>query len=265
MKRYWGHVIAGLSIAIGAVVVATACVHDDQTLFIRSVQAAPQTVVNNQCIYTPDPTQPVLSNGIVDDAFTDSYFGWMLLGDQMIPQGNPNAPTTETSRIEVEGVIVRITDILGNQLDNYTRAGAATVDPSSGTTPGWAVLGAEIVSPKAIAAAVGNGGEPVRVITYIKAFGHTLGGTYIESNEFQFPVDICKGCLVIFPAGSSDPTLQALCGGQPNCKAPATGVVTTQCYLGQDQAIDCRQCGGIGICDPSHGACNNISLDAGAG
>ncbi len=74
MKRYWGHVIAGLSIAVGGVVVATACVHDDQTLFIRSVQAAPQTVVNNQCIYTPDPTQPTLSNGVLDASFTNSYY-----------------------------------------------------------------------------------------------------------------------------------------------------------------------------------------------
>jgi hypothetical protein len=207
----------------------------------------------------------VLSNGVLDDSFTNSYFGWMLLGDQMIPQGNPSAPTTETSRIEVEGVIVRITDLGGTQLDDYSRAAAATVDPSSGTTPGWAVLGAEIVSPKAVAGALSEGPEPQRVLTYIKAYGHTLGGTYVESNEFEFPVDICKGCLVIFPPGSSDPTLQALCNGVPNCKGPSSGVTATQCYLGEDQAIDCRQCGGIGICDPSHGQCNGVSLDAGAG
>ncbi len=139
------------------------------------------------------------------------------------------------------------------------------MDPSSGTTPGWAVVGAEIVSAKAVGAATAGGGGTARVLSYIKAYGHTLGGTYIESNEFEFPVDICTGCLVIFPSGSSDPTLQALCNGVPNCKGPATGVTATQCYLGEDQQIDCRQCQGLAVCDPSHGACNGVQLDAGAG
>ncbi|MGK4422266.1 hypothetical protein ACSLVQ_28865, partial [Klebsiella pneumoniae] len=82
------------------------------------------------------------------------------------------------------------------------------VDPASGGAPGFAPFSVELVDnivASNIKGQLGGKSGTIRVLTYTKVFGHTLGGTRVESNEFLFPVDICFGCLVTFPQGVSSP------------------------------------------------------------
>jgi hypothetical protein len=107
---------------------------------------------------------------------------------------------------------------------------------------------------------VGNQGTS-RLVTYTKFFGQTTGGDYEESDEFEFPVDICFGCLVGFSAADENPLEP-----EPNCAlAAASGTATSlpvPCVIGQDAVVDCSACQGFAVC---RGAAPTPTTDAGTG
>jgi hypothetical protein len=251
MKRVWGHVLAGLSLIAGAAPVFSACVHNDSTIFVRDV-LAPQTSSQSGalCLYTADPAQAFISSGTLDYALRPQYDAIFLVGNQMVPEVNANQLQTETSTVTIQGAIVRITDRGGKQIGNYTRLAAATLSPSSGNTPGYAPIGVTIVDATTLGSAPAGSeiqqvisgplqqSGTVRLVTYVRFFGVTLGGRSVESDEFEFPVDVCNGCLIRFSDNPRFPT--------PNCvgNAASAGSTATQpvvpCLFGQDVAIDCN-------------------------
>ncbi len=95
----------------------------------------------------------------------------------------------------------------------------------------------------------------------MRVYGYTLGGQYVESDEFEFPVKVCKGCLISFSAQSTNTSFP-----QPNCLgngASSSQGVSVPCNL-EDFAIDCSVCANAGILDCNPNA-NSAPLDAGAG
>jgi hypothetical protein len=270
MKRVWGHVLTGLSLlTVGAVAFAAACVHDDSTIFIQDV-LAPQEVSNNQpCIFTSSTTQAVLPSGVLDTDFRYQYDPTYLVGNQMVPEQNTQQLMTETSTVNIQGAVVRITDASGSQLTTFTRLAAGTLYPSTGGVPGYAPISVTtidrdtIINNSTIQATIGSGGV-VRLVTYVRFFGKTLGGKYVESNEYEFPVDVCKGCLITF---SPQDILMAPGVPVPNCLGSGAGSSTAQqslpCVVGQDLQIDCIQCQNVTDC---HGKYQGgIIQDAGGG
>lgn len=253
MKRVWGHVLAGLSAMTAGGVICSACTHDDSSFFVQDVLAQQLVTVGQQCAYTTDPTQPYISSGVLDVDFRQQYDAEFLVGNQMVPQANASQSRTETAAINIQGAIVRITDSAGNQLTSYTRLTSGTVYPSSGGTPGYLPVSLTILDQGTVSSQTGNiGGGTVRLITYTRFFGKTLGGQSIESNEFEFPVDVCKGCLIRFSALDINPCFTA-----PNCignaagGASATAQLPTPCIAGQDVGVDCSQCiGTVADCNP---------------
>jgi hypothetical protein len=248
-----------LGIAIGGFLAAastSSCVANDASLVILGVLTPPQSSGTGGaavCLYTPNIIGPYLSFGTMDVAFAEEYVPTLLIGNQLVPVGNPSLDRIETNNIIIQGAIVRVTDATGATLDNYTAPGDGFVLPSSGGTPGLSTYSATLVSPKAADAVRqsfnGAFGGTKRLISYVKVFGTTTGGTHIESGEVGIPVSACNGCLVIFPAGSDDLAQTQ----QPNCAAASSagGTTTTPCIFGQDQYIDCRLCQGNLACDPS--------------
>jgi hypothetical protein len=246
MKRVWGNILAAASLLAGSAVVFSACVHDDSTIFVRDVMAPPTTgSTGGGCLYTADPTQPALSSGVLDVAVRGEYEAVFLVGNQMVPEVNQNQLQTETSTVTIQGSVVRITDAKGQQLTTYTRLATATIGPSSGSTPGYAtVVGVTILDP--ITVANNTAILPVRLVTYVRFFGVTLGGKSVESNEFEFPIDVCLGCLAEYTNSPLNPL--------PNCVVgvgltSTTTTVTTPCNVGEDQGYDCNLgCDAIPAC-----------------
>jgi hypothetical protein len=229
MKRVWGHVLVGLAAISAGAAVTTACTHDDSSMFVLDV-LAPQLVSNGAaCFFTSDPTQPFISSGTLDVGLAGEYNAEYLVGNQLIQQGNTDQLRTETSRITVQGAIVRITDANGNQLKTYTRLTAGTVQPGSGADPGYAPFNVTTIDNGTASSIKPARGALVRLITYVRFFGQTLGGQHVESNEFEFPVDVCNGCLVRV----SQMDFSATAG---------TTMLPLPCFPGQDFAIDCSQC-----------------------
>jgi hypothetical protein len=263
MKRVFGHLVTGLSLLGGGALAAAACVHNDSTLYVQDVLAAPFVTPGQTCTFSADPSQTFISSGTLDIALRNSYFAWFLLGNQMVAEANSQQLQTETSTITVQGAVVRITNASGSQLNTFTRFATATVYPASGSVPGFAPIGATIIDSNTIQndtellGTVSSGGT-ARLVTYVKFFGNTLGGKYVESDEFEFPVDVCQGCLIVFSAQDINPQFTS-----PNCIGNGTSSATlpAPCYPGQDFRIDCSQC----LSDP---ACNPVAtpiVDAGAG
>lgn len=254
-RRVRGHVLAAAALVTGAAAFVPGCAHDDSTLFVQTV-LAPQLVSPGQtCVFTSSPSQSSLSSGILDVGLRSEYDPTYLLANQMVSQSNSQQLQTETSIITVEGAVVRITDAAGNQLNTFTRLSSATIYPASGTTPGYAPISVTTVDPVTAANATANlaAGATVRLVTYAKFFGQTLGGDSVESDDFEFPVDLCIGCLVTFSASDIDPTKP-----YPNCGGSTGGTSTTTslpspCYIGQDYQTDCSQCLSAAVCNPNAG------------
>jgi hypothetical protein len=267
MKGAWGQVFVGLSLLGCGAGAFSACVHDDSTIYVHDALAPKFAQMGSICTWTPDPTQAFISSGVLDVSLQSQYEGIFLVANQMVPEVNPNQLQTETSIVTIQGAIVRVTDRNGiNVRPNFTRLTAATIPPSSGGVPGFAPVSVTIVDRMAIEGTpdiaqlqLGFGGA-VRLVTYVRFYGKTTGGQSVESNEFEFPVDVCNGCLVNF---TNDPSAQT-----PNCiptagSSTSTGTPQLPCTLGQDLRVDCTVvCQDIPEC-----AANTpmLGADAGAG
>jgi hypothetical protein len=263
MKRVWGHAIAAVSLLAGTVASMAACKHDDSSLFVQDVLLAPLVTAGQQCLFTNDPTQPHIASGELDIGLRPEYDPTYLLANQLVPEVNSQQLQTETNIITVQGAIVRITDAAGNQLNTFTRYAAATVYPSAGSVPGYAPISVTTIDANTISSNtalqqnVATGGT-TRLVTYVKFFGQTTGGDYIESDEFEFPVDVCYGCLVTFTSADENPLAPT-----PNCLNAGASSASSQpapCIPGQDFSIDCSQCAGAAVCQ---GAATSVP-DAGA-
>jgi hypothetical protein len=264
MKRFWTHVVGAVSLTGGIAVFAPGCAHDDNSFFIDFVLAPPQGAATSGCVFTADPTSPSLPSGLLDveavSSFNNAYFAEFLLGNQLIQQQNTDLLMTETSRIEVQGAVVTITDANGGAIPNgtssFTSPTSGEVDPSAGETPGFGVTSLEIVDPTTVQA-LRNSLKPFDeelILTYIKAFGLTLGGDHVESNTFEFPIYVCRGCLISFESVAAPITLAsgtAEAAPTPNCcgAEPMNATTKSFCFLGQDTgAVDCHDCLGDSFC-----------------
>jgi hypothetical protein len=265
MKRVWGHILAGVTLVAGGIVTIAACKHDDSTLFVQDVLDAPTVTPGEVCTFSNDPTQPFISSGVLDIALRQEYSPTYLLGNQAVAEVNSQQLQTETDIVTVQGAVVRITDTAGNQLNTFTQLATATVYPSSGSVPGYAPITVTVVDSATIAddlflqTNVAAGGT-TRLVTYVTFFGQTTGGDSIQSDEFEFPLDVCEGCLIAFSAADDNPI-----GPQPNCATAAASATTSSlpspCVVGQDSVIDCSQCLGYTAC---HGkVAPGTTLDAG--
>jgi hypothetical protein len=272
MKRVWKHAVVGLMATGGTIAMAPGCTHDNSTLFVYEV-LAPQLVATGQsCVYTSDPGQIRISQGTLDVALRDEYDAEFLLASQLIPLGDPTSAKIETQYFQVQGAVVRITDADGNDLKSFTRLASATIPPSTGSAPSYAPIGMIILDHDTILSAdVQNAvrsGQHKRLVTYTRFFGVTLGGTYVESGEYEFPVDVCYTCLIGFSSADQSPfyplpnCVNALPGATPT---GSSGGSSTQisCAPGQDAIVDCSYC--VTTVSECNGAAAGVTLDAGAG
>ena len=263
MKRIWGFVFGGVVVASVGGLSLSACAHDDSTIYVQSVLAPPLVAPGTAaCVYTADPTQESLSSGTLDIALRDHYDAAFLLANQIVARGDPAAPETETSIVNIKGAVVRITDSAGMPLNSYTRLVSAVIAPAVGTTPGYAAVFPVMIIDQGTVASLGAlpFNDVRRLVVFIKFFGDTLGGQYVESDDFQFPVDVCNECLISFSASDISPACENLnCLG--NAAATSTSP-TVPCDL-EDFLVDCQACLESPICNPPCMA--RPVVDAGAG
>jgi hypothetical protein len=229
------------ALAIGA----SGCAENESSLFIEGVLS----LSTSDCVARPDAQAEFLAQGVLDYAFAEGYVAAVQVGNQLTQQGNRDKIRTETSRIHLQGVTGSVFDVGGGETD-FEAIGTGFVHPAAGTTPGLAAMFVNLVDADSLSA-IEAGGEGLIVVRF-RVYGTTLGGKEIESGDFDYPIFVCNGCLVNYPASAYDPASPVgtyLCG--------QTVETTTEeekiCFYGQDQRFSCSACAGFDpICrDPT--------------
>jgi hypothetical protein len=247
----WFAVAAGSALLGGA-----ACADDQSMLFIRQAQARVASGANG-CTVDNSPSSLFITEGTLDLAFRTEYTAALLVGNQLVARGNASQLRTETSRVEIEGAVVRLEDGRNTVWGPFTVPGSGFIDPATGSTPSYGLTEAILVGStfgNSLVQEMRQNLAVRRFTSVVKVLGKTLGGTAVESGEWRFPLTICYACLVAFPPEANDPKLT-----RPNCELPAgTGTtVAAPCALGQDDAVDCRVCKlsvrpqDLSLCQPS--------------
>jgi len=233
------------ALAIGAALLASpGCADSEAMIFIRQVQARVSSGAGG-CVADNSPSALFITGGTLDVAFRLQYSAALLVGNQLVPRGNSSQLRSETSRIALQGAVVRVQDANGAvQWGPVTVPGSGFIDPASGANASYGVtetilLGSEYGAR--LAAELQAQPGLIRHLTAVaKVFGRTLGGLNVDSGEWQFPLSVCYGCLISFPREADDLKLMV----QPNCSlAATTGTsIAAPCVVGQDDTVDCRVC-----------------------
>jgi hypothetical protein len=242
MNRTWGRLLVLITGALFASAVAPACANNDQSVFIRHVMAPPTNRQNGVCLYTPDPALPFISEGELDVGVRNDYRADLIYGNQLSARGDRTTNRAESNRITLSGAVVRVTTADGTLIREFTSVTTSFADPAVGDAPSYGVLGLSIVDKPTrdlLAVGLNTRSDSKLVIANIKAFGQTLGGVDVESNEFSFPIRVCKGCLVTFPIDATD------------CSLPLPEGAVVPCNPGQDELTPCQ------TCPPSRDVCKN--------
>lgn len=233
MGRFLGRSIVA-ACGVGFVALCSqGCADNESMLFVRAVLA----IEPPDCLAEPDPNSTFRSAGTLDVAFGSSYVAPLLIGNQLVRRGSKNQLRTESSRITLKGAEVTVLDDQDNSLAEFTVPGSGFVDPGVGEEAGYGIMGAELVPP-GLSLADGQ-----RIVVEVRVFGDTLGGEEIESSTLRYPIYVCNGCTVSFPADADDPVQP---GYQCSTAKPPTD--DEPCRIGQDDAVDCRYCLGSPAC-----------------
>ncbi|MEB2314190.1 MAG: hypothetical protein OZ921_10350 [Sorangiineae bacterium] len=242
MRRFaLKHLCSAALLTFGALASTSGCVDNDTILFIQGAVSSDSA----GCTPQADPSNMYLPYGVLDTALTGKYTAFLLVGSQLVTRGSRNEMRTEPNRVTIRDAVVSLSAPGGAGGEfAFTTTATGFIDPSSGEAPGYGLVAVDLIPG---ASNVQLGGQPLtgngQVLASVRVTGDTIGGTSITSSEFIFPIQICSGCLVSFPADAlKDPTVTNRCTGDPPTDKP--------CIVGQDVAVDCRLCSGNPACAP---------------
>ncbi|HXK19189.1 MAG TPA: hypothetical protein VNG33_15355 [Polyangiaceae bacterium] len=232
-------------LAIGAAgvsaMVLPSCATNDSMIYIVGVALRQQ----GSCAVRGDLGTTILAKGTMDRLFASEYVAALIVGNQLMQRGSRERVRTETSRVSLKGAEVKLEDSQGNELvPAFSAIATGFVDASDGTDAAPAVMFATLI-PNSVVASLPQG----TVVSKTRVFGTTLGGEDVESGELLFPIDVCDGCLVSFPAAARDPAADSM---TYQCKINATdaAVISSDnaalpCSLGIDFPVPCTACSGL--------------------
>lgn len=170
------------------------------------------------CLFRPGGGA-LVARGTYDVAFPHGYYIAPLFNSWLVGRAaiRPTPPAVETSGVQIEGAEVELTAQDGSALPiattAYSVSASAYVPPALGILPGAGTALVEIIPASVgveLAGALGSG--TTTVVARVTFFGRTTGGVVIDANPWNWPIDVCTGCL----------------------EAPCGTMLLTPCLLGQD-------------------------------
>ncbi|HET9955584.1 MAG TPA: hypothetical protein VFQ61_13815 [Polyangiaceae bacterium] len=228
--------LAGATTLLGLAL--SSCADNESMLFVQGVLAIDQT----DCVATPEANATMYPSGILDLSLTSRYSAALLVASQLTQRGSREQLRTESARLSLEGAEVTLEDSKGPitsiSPNPFTSRGTGLANPAAGTEPGYAAMFVDLV-PASISPNLPDG----QITAKIRVFGTTLGGQEIESKEFRFQIQVCRGCLVDYGSGKGA------------CVVTEDMQDSAVCLAGQDRRVPCAYCsGGNGVCA---NVCNN--------
>lgn len=240
MRRFSPKPVLALAIAGLGAFVLPSCAENDSMMFIVGVYARAQ----GACSPKAEADSPIWANGVLDRVFANDYSAALLVGNQITERGSREQLRTETSRVSLKGAEVKLESLRGEPLaEPFSSTATGFVDAAQGTDPSLSVMYASLIPPSVV------GDLPAgTVVAKVRVFGTTLGGQDVESSELLFPIEVCDGCLVAYPASARDLTAD---GTEYVCKSATTAEdapaadEALPCQLGIDLPAPCTVCSGI--------------------
>ncbi len=151
------------------------------------------------------------ASGVMDELLTSQY------------QAALAVENTGDDDVAVRRAEVTVADTQGNELTAF-----------SADAGGMALAGAASVT--IVPLIPSPQGLPSHVTTTVSVVGETSSRT-VESLPLTFPIRICSGCLIVYPASADDTMLPGY-----QCARPADTEPVAPCLFGQDEVVDCRLC-----------------------
>jgi len=239
MRRPSFKTLLALGVAAFTAGALPSCATNDSMMFIIGVAARKA----GACTISASLDSPILARGTLDRLFASDYVAGLLVGNQVTQRGSRDRIRTETSRITLKGAEVHLESTQGAELaPAFSSVGTGFVDASEGTDPALAAMFATLI-PGSLSGKLPLG----TLVAKVRVFGTTLGGEDIESAELAFPIEVCEGCLVSYPASDRDLTSDS---PDYQCKlatdmAAAGGDTDLPCSLGIDLPVPCTACSGV--------------------
>ncbi len=256
MRRLPFKTLLALGVACLSAGLLPSCATNDSMMFITGVYFRKF----GACTPKADFTAPMLANGTLDLALASEYRAALIVGNQITQRGSRERLRTETSRVALKGAEVTLESLQGKSIGKaFSSTGTGFVDASAGTDPALTIMYASLI-PASVAKTLQLG----TVVAKVRVFGTTLGGEDVESSELAFPIEVCFGCLVSYPASARDLTAD---GTDYMCKVAADDMATAvaadadqPCDLGIDIQAPCTACSGLyDIClDPKKNCSYNV-------
>jgi len=218
---------------------------DEKSLFVvGALQIDPK-----DCIAKAESSASLLSRGVLDLAFRQSYSAFLLVGNQLARAGAD--ATGETERVSLRSAEITLTTAGGAVLQKYSNVTVGFIDASTASAA-YGVATLDVIPPDVGASASVQSAK--LVIAKIRVLGEALNGTPMISSEAVFPITVCTGCLVQYPPEAADPTTPS--GSSYLCTSSASATLAPAappCVIGQDVPFSCTLCAAsLEICrDPS--------------
>lgn len=215
-----------------------ACVDNDTSLFVEGVLAASPP----ECEVTGEPGSAHILRGTMDVGFTTKYEAALLVGLQLAPRGDKSKLRTESMIFQTRGAEVRLTNSVGDLVDEFSVPAGGATAPTSAEAPGFGTV-AVVLVPNDIGSELRADlgyGERRTLVAEVRVFGDTLGGAELTSGSFTFVIDVCDGCLsrAIEDGWSYDEVAD-----QYYCNTMLSEPIAQNgCLIGQDGTFDCRLC-----------------------
>jgi len=189
----------------------------------------------------------LLAHGVLDLGFATEYRSSLLLGNQVTPAGGASAGQS----VSLDNAEVNLTS--GEvPLLRFTTTLTGFVPPGSGDTATYqASLASLIPSELSVSDGVRNAHD---LVANVRVHGSTSDGAALTTNWLAFPITVCTGCLVQYPASAADPessTAGYRCASTSAVRSPPS----VPCTLGQDVPFSCE------ICADTHPICRDPLLN----
>ncbi len=256
MKRVIrGALVAGL-LGFVAAAASPACVEYPQSVVVTKVVVPTPPDSEDSKFCTVDSDAPGLVSGRLDVFVRQNYRAQLVVLNQLRPALAKDKGRVETNNVYLLGATVRLTTVDGLPLDGgalrsgneYTVQGSGFIAASdSGTSSGS--IEVSLIDLAAATTLLGrlksdlgrNVVNPVTVVlAYVRVNGQTLGGLKVESQEFQFPIEVCAGCLLNYKEDA--PGLGCSLPAKSSGSSGSTSTAKGPCEPGQDQGVDCNFC-----------------------
>lgn len=251
MKRTVRGLILALVGAGIAAVASPACVEYPQSLVVTGVVVGDTSSADNGGCLFEASNDTYYFDGTVDATVATSYVGTLRVENRMRDSANAAKGRVEANDLYILGATVRLTLPTGEPLaTDPTKDGRSgnefrTVSGGFVTAGDPGNVAVNLLDSAAIcqisrqvqARIQGTDLRPqdqaAQVLAFVRVQAQTVGGLTVESQEFQFPINICWGCLVTLKLTNGECIPQA---------STATDGPKPVCRLGQDQSMDCTQC-----------------------